>query len=375
MEETTGAPGSLAVCRPRRLRASSRDGGGVVNRPPSLLQYAAFETYKAAGLHRGVAAAGAGLCSAHAQQPERVRHVGVLLAAAAVDAEYQSRVGAFLQALALSGWSIGGNLRVDTRWATPMPPNSPPRGGIGRARAGRHPGARCRARGGVAAGHPHRADRVPGPRRSGRRRFCRQPGAAGRQRHRFHEYRIQHGREVAGTAQGDRARRDAGGGPAGYRRVLAPASLRSFKPWRRRSGWRSTRSTCATLAKSNAPSRRSPRSGSGGLIVTAGAAASLHRDLIVTLAMRHKLPAVYFERAFVAAGGLISYGPDYLDQYRKAAGYVDRILRGEKPADLPVQAPTKYLRCSTSRPPRRSASRCSRRCSRAPTRCSNNVIE
>ena len=85
------------------------------------------------------------------------------------------------------------------------------------------------------------------------------------------------------------------------------------------------------------------RSGSGGLIVTAGAAASLHRDLIVTLAMRHKLPAVYFERAFVAAGGLISYGPDYLDQYRKAAGYVDRILRGEKPADLPVQAPTKYL--------------------------------
>src|SRR6187200_3787865 len=66
-------------------------------------------------------------------------------------------------------------------------------------------------------------------------------------------------------------------------------------------------------------------SGSGGLIVTAGAAASLHRDLIVTLAMRHKLPAVYFERAFVAAGGLISYGPDYLDQYRKAAGYVDRI--------------------------------------------------
>ena len=59
--------------------------------------------------------------------------------------------------------------------------------------------------------------------------------------------------------------------------------------------------------------------------------------------MRHKLPAVYFERAFVAAGGLISYGPDYLDQYRKAAGYVDRILRGEKPADLPVQAPTKYV--------------------------------
>ena len=84
------------------------------------------------------------------------------------------------------------------------------------------------------------------------------------------------------------------------------------------------------------------RSSNGGLIVTASPAATLHRDLIVTLAARHKLPAVYFERYFVAAGGLISYGPDLIDQYRRAAGYVDRILKGEKPADLPVQAPTKY---------------------------------
>ena len=66
------------------------------------------------------------------------------------------------------------------------------------------------------------------------------------------------------------------------------------------------------------------------------------RELIIALAARHKLPTVYFERSFVAAGGLISYGPDYIDQYRHAAGYVDRILKGEKPADLPVQAPTKY---------------------------------
>ena len=70
--------------------------------------------------------------------------------------------------------------------------------------------------------------------------------------------------------------------------------------------------------------------------------AQLHRDLIITLAARHKLPAVYFERFFVADGGLISYGADFVDQYRRAAGYVDRILKGEKPADLPVQAPTKY---------------------------------
>jgi putative tryptophan/tyrosine transport system substrate-binding protein len=84
------------------------------------------------------------------------------------------------------------------------------------------------------------------------------------------------------------------------------------------------------------------RSGKGGLIVTGSALAQLHRNLIITLAARHKLPAVYFERFFVTGGGLISYGPDLVDQYRRAAGYVDRILRGEKPADLPVQAPTKY---------------------------------
>ena len=76
--------------------------------------------------------------------------------------------------------------------------------------------------------------------------------------------------------------------------------------------------------------------------MTASPSANRHRDLIITLAARHKLPAVYYERSFVAAGGLISYGPDYIDQYRQAAGYVDRILKGEKPADLPVQAPTKY---------------------------------
>ena len=84
------------------------------------------------------------------------------------------------------------------------------------------------------------------------------------------------------------------------------------------------------------------RSANGGLIVTASALASLHRDLIITLAARHRLPAVYSYRFFVTAGGLISYGPDQVDQYRRAAGYVDRILKGEKPADLPVQAPTKY---------------------------------
>ena len=85
------------------------------------------------------------------------------------------------------------------------------------------------------------------------------------------------------------------------------------------------------------------RSPNGGLIVTASALAGIHRDLIITLVARHKLPAVYSDRTFVTGGGLISYGSDFVDQYRLAAGYVDRILKGEKPADLPVQAPTKYV--------------------------------
>ena len=83
----------------------------------------------------------------------------------------------------------------------------------------------------------------------------------------------------------------------------------------------------------------------GGLIGSSNPGTSIHRKLIIMLAARHKLPAVYFERTFAADGGLISYGPDFIDQYRQAAGYVDRILKGEKPADLPVQAPTKYRAC------------------------------
>ena len=84
------------------------------------------------------------------------------------------------------------------------------------------------------------------------------------------------------------------------------------------------------------------RSPNGGLIVTGSGLSILHRDLIITLAARHKLPAIYYERFFVSAGGLISYGSDRIELYRLAAGYVDRILRGEKPANLPVQAPTKF---------------------------------
>jgi putative ABC transport system substrate-binding protein len=84
------------------------------------------------------------------------------------------------------------------------------------------------------------------------------------------------------------------------------------------------------------------RSANCGLIVTGSATATIHHELIITLAARHKLPALYTDRFAVASGGLVSYGPDFVDQFRRAAGYVDRILKGEKAADLPVQAPTKY---------------------------------
>jgi putative ABC transport system substrate-binding protein len=84
------------------------------------------------------------------------------------------------------------------------------------------------------------------------------------------------------------------------------------------------------------------RSATGGLIVTPSAGSSVHRDLIITLAAQYKLPAIYSDRFNVAQGGLLSYGPDRVDQFRRAAGYVDRILKGEKAADLPVQAPTKF---------------------------------
>ena len=173
---------------------------------------------------------------------------------------------------------------------------------------------------------------------------------------------------MAGTAKGDIAARDARGRPSeshhnfGGRPVwrnpsVAPSLGVELRPIDVRDVNAIESGVAALAGISN-----------GGLIVTAGGQQNLHRELIITLAARHKLPAVYPNRSFVTAGGLMSYGPDLLDLYRRAAGYVDRILKGEKPADLPVQAPTKSTWLSISRPPKRSASPCLLRCSRAPTR-------
>jgi ABC-type uncharacterized transport system substrate-binding protein len=122
-----------------------------------------------------------------------------------------------------------------------------------------------------------------------------------------------------------------GAGQFGAIQTVAPSFGVEVRPVNVRDGAQIERAVMAFSGSSN-----------GGLITTGSPLAAFHRDLIITLTARHKLPAVYFERTFVTAGGLVSYGPDFVDQFRRAASYVDRILKGEKPADLPVQAPTKY---------------------------------
>ena len=157
---------------------------------------------------RGTRAAGRASAAhrrAHGSEPRTIRNV-------------KARYAAFLQRLQQLGWTDGRNVRIDARWAgRRCRTTSQVRGGIGRARAGRHPGRRHVDRRAVAASDPHRADRVRRYRRSGRRRLRRQPGAAGRQRHRLHAVRIQSQREMAGAAQRDRTERDACGGPSGSR--------------------------------------------------------------------------------------------------------------------------------------------------------------
>ena len=292
----------------------------------------------------GLAGAAALPLIARAQQSERVRHVGALLLATADDANSQAFVGAFLQALARLGWTVGSNVRIDIRWAAS---NAAEIRWHAAELAALSPDV-ILAHGAGAVGAVLQASRtVPivfpvlgDPVGAGFVNSLARPGGnvTG-----FMNFEFSMGgkwlellKEIAPGVTRVAVLRDTaeGSGTSQFAAIQAVApSLRvEVNPVNMRDAGEIERDVEAFA-----------RSGNGGLIVTANAAASLHRDLIVTLPARHKLPAVYFERAFAAAGGLISYGPDYLDQYRKAAGYVDRILRGEKPADLPVQAPTKYL--------------------------------
>jgi putative ABC transport system substrate-binding protein len=281
--------------------------------------------------------------AARAQQPERMRRIGVLLPAAADDPEFQARVGAFLQGLQQAGWTIGRNVRIDTRWGT-----------NNAAEIRRHAAELAAlapdvilAHGAPAVGAMQQATRsvpivfpvVADPVGAGLIDSLARPGgnATG-----FMTFEYSLGgkwlellNQIAPGVTRAAVLRDTtlGSGTSLFAAIqtAAPSLRIEVNPVNMRDAPEIERGVAAFARASN-----------GGLIVTPGGSAQLHRDLIVTLAARHRLPAVYGDRSFVAAGGLISYGADQVDQYRRAAGYVDRILKGEKPADLPVQAPTKY---------------------------------
>ena len=288
-------------------------------------------------------AAAAWPLAAHAQQPERMRRIGVLLPVAADDAEFQTRVGAFLQALQQLGWTIGRNVEIDIRWAT------------ANADAIRRHAAELAAlapdvilaHGAPTLGPLLQATRtVPivfpvasDPVAAGFVESLARPGgnATG-----FMDWEYGMAvkwpellKQIAPSVTRVAVLRDPAiaSGPAqfGVIQAVAPSLGMDVVPINVRDAPEIERALAAFARSSN-----------GSLIVTPSGFASVNRDLIITLAARHRLPAVYFGRYFVNSGGLISYGNDIVDQYRRAAGYVDRILKGEKPADLPVQAPTKY---------------------------------
>jgi putative ABC transport system substrate-binding protein len=291
----------------------------------------------------GLASATVFPLAAAAQQQERMRRIGIILPATADDMEFQARVGAFLQGLQQSGWSIGRNVRIDTRWA-----------GGSAADIRRHAADLTvlapdviLADGGSAVGALLQATRtvpivfpvVGDPIGSGFVDSLARPGGNVTGFMNF-EYSIggkwlELLKQIAPNVTRVAVLRDpalpSGTGQFGAIQTVAPSLGVEVIPVNVRDASEIERAVAGFARTAN-----------GSLIVTPSGLTIGYRDLIITLTDRHKLPAIYFERFFAKGGGLISYGPDIVDQYRRAASYVDRILKGEKPADLPVQAPTKY---------------------------------
>jgi putative ABC transport system substrate-binding protein len=279
---------------------------------------------------------------ARAQQPERMRRIGVLMYWAADDAEGQVRLAAFAQALKQMGWSDGRNLRIDTRWATADDVRR-----HAAELAALAPDVLVAATGTATVAPLLQATRtVPivfvnaiDPVGAGFVASLAQPGgnATG---FTIYEYSMSGKwlellKEIAPRVTRAAVLRDpavaSGIGQFGAVQIVAPSFGVQLSPVDMRDAGEIERGVAAFARGLN-----------GGLIVTGGALAIVHRELIIALAARHRLPTVFPGRFYVAGGGLISYGPDLVDQFRRAAGYVDRILKGEMPADLPVQAPTKY---------------------------------
>jgi putative ABC transport system substrate-binding protein len=288
-------------------------------------------------------AAAAWPVAARAQQPERMRRIGVLMNLAEDDPETRPRRAAFLQGLQELGWSEGRNVRIDYRW------------GVGDTDRHRRNAAELialapdviLAHGSPMMGVLRRATHsvpivfvsVADPVGGGFVASMAQPagnatgftnleyGLSGK----WLELLKQIVPQLTRAAVLRDADQVSGGGQLGAMQSVASSLRVELNPIDVRDRAEIERAVTAFALQPN-----------GGLVMTATAWGAIHRDLIIALAARYRLPAVYPYRFFVSDGGLISYGPDTVDQYRRAAGYVDRILRGEKPAHLPVQAPVKY---------------------------------
>jgi putative ABC transport system substrate-binding protein len=277
------------------------------------------------------------------QQPERMRRIGVLMPAAADDLDAQDRVAAFLRGLQHLGWTDGRNVRIDYRWSKPD------------ADAMRKNAAELvalapdviLANGSAPMGPLLQATRavpivfaaVADPVGSGYVNSLARPGgnATGFVLYEFglSNKWLELLKEVASRVTRVAVIRDASVS-AGIGQF---AAIQSVAP---SFGVELTAVNVNEATEIEHAVSDFASVPNGGLIVTGSALALTHRNLIVTLAARHRLPAVYPRRVFVTDGGMISYGPDLMQHFRQAAGYVDRILKGEKPADLPVQTPTRY---------------------------------
>jgi putative tryptophan/tyrosine transport system substrate-binding protein len=291
----------------------------------------------------GLATTAAWPVVARAQQPERVRRIGVLEALAPNDPQARIRLTTFQQALQGLGWADGRNVHIELRLSA------------GNATDTRKYAAELAALAPdiiLAAGSASLAPMlqatqtvpivfviVPDPVGSGFVHSLSRPGGNATGFMMF-EYNLcgkwlELLKEIAPGVTRAAVLRDpalaVGIGQFAVIQSVAPSVGVDVSPVNLGDAAEIEREVAAFAQSAN-----------GGLISTASALSAVHRDLIITLAAQHKLPAVYQERNYVTSGGLISYGPNFLDQYRRAAGYVDRILKGEKPADLPVQAPTKY---------------------------------
>jgi len=288
-------------------------------------------------------AAAAWPLAAHGQQPERIRRVGVLMNLTADDPEAPGRVAAFAQGLGELGWTIGRNVRIDYRWGA----NDPDRGRRYADELIALAPDTILASGILSATPLQRITRtlpivfvnVTDPVGAGLVASLARPGGNATGFMLF-EYSLSGKwlellKELAPRVARAGILRDSNspGGIGQYAAIqaVAPSIGLEANPIEVRDANEIERAIAAFAGSAN-----------GGLIVTSSALAVAHRKLIVALAARHRLPAVYAFRYYATSGGLISYGPDTTDPFRRAAGYIDRILKGEKPADLPVQLPTKY---------------------------------